>query len=427
MRKSDLYRFALGICAAGVLAGCGGGGSTPLSPSPAGRSCFGAACAQGNRSARHDKPRTNVSPAYGVIYNFKGYPSDGDEPYSGVASINGALYGTTYVGGAKNTGTTFAVSPGSQQEVHLYSFGGAKDPEFPKSGVSDLQGAVYGTSYGGGTSYGTVFTISSNKPVTLYPFKGGTDGENPAGELTYIRSSQTFYGTTEYGGAHGVGTVFEIAPGSGYEKATVLYSFKGVKGATDGANPTAGLFNTNGTLYGTTELGGKYNEGTVYAISLTGKESVIHSFGGSATDGQYPHAGVRSPGVSLTLYGTTYNGGVKGKGTVFSITTSGKEAVVYSFKGHPDAENPLGETIYINGALYGTTAHGGVHNGGAVFKISSSNVETVLHDFPSYSGDGKGPADRLIEVNGKLYGTTRFGGNGKCIGGGCGTVFWVLP
>jgi uncharacterized repeat protein (TIGR03803 family) len=333
------------------------------------------------------------------------------------------LYGTTYVGGAKNTGTTFAISPGSGKETDRFSFGGGSgNGAYPKAGVSMVNGTVYGTTTQGGTSsYGTVFMISSNQPTTLHSFQGGSDGANPSADLSYVKTSATFYGTTQTGGEHGLGTVFEITP-SGTE--SVLYSFKG--GPTDGYTPVSGLYNSGGTFYGTTELGGKHNKGTVYAVSLSGQENVIYSFGSFSGDGEYPHSGVRSPPGSPTLYGTTADGGTYGKGTVYEIS-SGKESVLYSFKGLPDGEHPLGGVIYLNGALYGTASDGGTRNGGTVFKILSG-AETVLHNFSGPPDDGKGPARRLTELNGKLYGTTRYGGKFSCPGnGGCGTVFWVSP
>ncbi|HLY02774.1 MAG TPA: choice-of-anchor tandem repeat GloVer-containing protein [Candidatus Cybelea sp.] len=368
-----------------------------------------------------------MRPAYGVIYSFHGPRSDGETPYSSLAVVNGLLYGTTEVGGKKNTGTTFAISPGSTKESHLYSFGGASsDGAYPKAGVSYVSGMLYGTTTEGGTSsYGTVFAIMSNQPKTLHSFEGKSsgDGANPAADLSYVKSNDTFYGTTQTGGKHGLGAVFEITS-SGVEK--VIYSFKG---KPDGYTPISGLFNSGGTLYGTTELGGKHNEGTVYAISLSGQESVIYSFGEFKGDGEYPRAGVRTPPGKVALYGTTYNGGTSGKGTVFEISTNGTGyQVLYNFGLYPDAENPLGEITAINGTLYGTTAHGGMHRKGSVFKLTSSNVETRLHDFPSDPGDGTGPARRLTVLNGMLYGTTRYGGKGKCPGyGGCGTIFWVAP
>jgi uncharacterized repeat protein (TIGR03803 family) len=134
-------------------------------------------------------------------------------------------------------------------------------------------------------------------------------------------------------------------------------------------------------------------------------------------------------GSGGALYGTTYNGGTYGKGTVFKIEiSSDHETVIHSFNGQ-DGAHPDGNVLEIKGTLYGTTAQGGSGLAGTVFKMSaSSGHETVLHDFPSSKEDGKGPSSSLIRVNGMLYGTTRFGGKGTCPGpGGCGTVYSISP
>ena len=96
----------------------------------------------------------------------------------------------------------------------------------------------------------------------------------------------------------------------------MLYSFEG--GSKDGAYPEAGLLNVNGTLYGTTyEGGGATGGGTVFAITTSGKETLLHSFTGSG-DGEYPNAGLID--VSGTLYGTTADGGANDGGTVFLLS-----------------------------------------------------------------------------------------------------------
>jgi len=175
----------------------------------------------------------------------------------------------------------------------------------------------------------------------LYSFIGGSgDGGYPIGDLLNVNG--TLYGTTAGQGAHGVGTVFAITVSG---KETVLYSFG--TNSEDGTNPIAGLINVNGTLYGTTENGGSNGYGTVFAITMSGKETVLYSFGTSSEDGTSPCAGLID--VNGTLYGTTVAGGVNcrsgssGCGTVFAITTSGKETVLHSFGGSGDGDGPVAE------------------------------------------------------------------------------------
>ncbi len=137
---------------------------------------------------------------------------------------------------------------------------------------------------------------------------------------------------------------------------TVLYSFKG--GPGDGYEPYAGLINVNGTLYGTTFRGGgagcqqKGGCGTAFTITPSGTETVLHSFKGKP-DGGSPWAALTN--VNGTFYGTTETGGAYKEGTVFSITSSGKETVLHVFGGNGDAAFPYAGLINVNGTLYGTT------------------------------------------------------------------------
>ncbi len=393
-----------------MLAGCGGGSGTPLSPSPAGVT----------------GERTHVRPAYSVLYSFKGGSGDGANPFAGLINVNGTLYGTTAGGGAYCTGygcgTVFAITPSGKETV-LYSFAGALgegDGNDPAAGLLNVKGTLYGTTNAGGaTIYGTVFSVTtSGKETLLYSFGGGSgDGAYPYGDLVNVNG--TLYGTTESGGANLDGTVFAITTSG---KETVLYSFG--TGSGDGEDPYAGLINVNGTLYGTTEYGGANGDGTVFKITTSGKESVLYSFRGKS--GKHPKAGLLN--VNGTLYGTTAGGGAGsctysyvrgGCGTVSAITSSGKETVLYSFKGKNDGQTPYASLINASGTLYGTTYEGGPNDDGTVFSIAPSGKETVLYSFRGKSGN---PEAGLVNVKGTLYGTTNGGG-----ANGYGTVFSLSP
>jgi uncharacterized repeat protein (TIGR03803 family) len=252
----------------------------------------------------------------------------------------------------------------------------------------------------------------------LYSFKGGSgDAANPYAPL--MKFEGLLYGTTAYGGANGGGTVYSITR-SGAEM--LLHSFGG---PGDGNTPFAGLIDVKGTLYGTTFGGGAYCSslggcGTVFSITPSGTEKVLHSFGG-AGDGSGPLSGLIY--VKGTLYGTTNEGGANGIGTVYSIAPSGTETVLYSFKGGTgDGEFPLAGLINVKGKLYGTTVYGGVNDDGTVFSITLSGKEKMRHSFNGAPVDGERPYAGLIDVNGKLYGTTDLGGVNSY-----GTVFSMTP
>jgi uncharacterized repeat protein (TIGR03803 family) len=374
--------------------------------------------------------RTHVRPAYSVLHSFN--KKKGEYPQAGLLDVNDTLYGTTIQGGAKGDGTLFAITTAGKETV-LHSFaGGSGDGENPYAGVINVNGTLYGTTSQGGaycsgsSGCGTVFAITpSGKETVLHSFAGGSgDGNYPEAGLINVKGM--LYGTTYYGGANDDGTVFAITT-SGKER--VLYGFKG--SPDDGSYPLASLINVKGTLYGTTESGGtycisSYYCGTVFAITTSGKETVLHSFG-HGTDGDYPYAGLLN--VKGTLYGTTSEGGVHctyGCGTVFAIAPSGKETVLHSFAGGAgDGSGPEAGLINVRGTLYGTTTYGDRNNYGTVFAITTTGNETVLHSFGG-SGDGAEPYAGLLNVKGTLYGTTYFGG-ANCSPVGCGTVFSLSP
>lgn len=208
---------------------------------------------------------------------------------------------------------------------------------------------------------------------------------------------------------------------------TSLYSFKG---DPDGAFPLAPLLFAGGSLYGTTSQGGAATangDGTVFKITPSGTESVVYAFLGSP-DGEFPQGGLTPLGGSL--YGTTPNGGTASSGVVYTVDGSGVEKIVYSFAGGNDGAAPTGNLVNLNGTLYGTTLGGGgtdCSSGfgcGTVFKIDPSGTESVLYRFQG-GADGANPSAGLIPFKGALYGTTFFGGGTGCNFRGCGTVFKI--
>jgi uncharacterized repeat protein (TIGR03803 family) len=290
----------------------------------------------------------------------------------------------------------------------------------------DAAGNLYGTTVLGGTSgYGTVFKLSkTGKEKVLYTFTG-LNGQNPYDGL--VRDAVgNLYGTTSNGGTSGYGIVFKLSK-TGRE--TVLHNFTGYP--KDGEYSYAGLVrDAAGNLYGTTYRGGASDYGTVYKLSKTGKEKVLYSFTGA--DGALPYAGLLMDAAG-NLYGTTSGGGTSGYGTVFKLSKTGKEKVLYSFcpGGYPctdDGASPYaGLVMNPKGNFYGTTGSGGTSNYGTVFKLSKTGKERVLYSFcpggyPCTDGDSPYLGSLLMDAKGNLYGTTSYGG-----GYGYGTVFKLTP
>lgn len=186
------------------------------------------------------------------------------------------------------------------------------------------------------------------------------------------------YGTTYSGGAYGWGTVFKLDLGG---NETVVHAFAGTP---DGAQPMAGLMiDKHGNLYGTTYNGGTAGGGTVFKVDASGRESIIHSFIGFA-DGAYPSGGLLMDDDGV-IYGTTQEGGASdscwgGCGTIFELDKTGNSTVMLSFE--PPAANPRAALLLgTNGTLYGTTAGDGECCLGTVFRLSKDTVPTTLHTF----------------------------------------------
>jgi uncharacterized repeat protein (TIGR03803 family) len=316
-----------------------------------------------------------------VLHAFRGSPLDGNYPLARLLrDPAGNLYGTTIYGGhsrcSGGCGTLFKVDTSGNETV-LYRFTGPPDGQYPEANlVRDPTGNLYGTTCeGGGSDSGTVFKLDrTGKETVLHSFTGGADGSCPIAGLLRDPAGN-LYGTTTRGGAsacdppYGCGTVFKVDT-SGNE--TVLYRFTG---PPDGQYPEANLVrDAAGNLYGTTALGGAsacyppYGCGTVFRLDTTGGEVVLHRFTGGA-DGAEPLAGLVRDAAG-NLYGTTGYGGLRDKGTVFKLDTTGKENVLHSFTG-PDGQLPFaGLRRDAAGALYGTTVLGGAFRLGTVFKLS---------------------------------------------------------
>jgi uncharacterized repeat protein (TIGR03803 family) len=326
-------------------------------------------------------------------------------------------------------------------ESVLYTFKGGNDGQWPVSTlISDGQGNLYGTTYGGGAGCttnqgcGTVFRLSPDGTKTvLHAFSGAnvvpSDGSHPSGPLA-MDAANNLYGTTIAGGAGCFcGTVFRITPAGAY---TILHSFR----RADGVSPLSGVtIDGAGNLYSVASLMGLNNGccGTVFKITPAGEFTLVYEFKGG--DGESPQSPLIIDSMG-DLYGTTQYGGVycasrlgPGCGTVFKIAANGTESVLYAFRGGRDGNVPMGTLVMAtDGSLIGSTLAGGgtacgdTDGCGTIFKVSSDGNETLLSTLNRSNGPATPFGGVIARSTGALFGTSRSGG-----AAGCGTVFRLWP
>jgi uncharacterized repeat protein (TIGR03803 family) len=359
-----------------------------------------------------------------VLYSFAGGLGDGENPDDSlIQGSDGNLYGNTYGGGANSDGTVFRLTTAGAETL-LYSFGSIVNDAINPYGslIQGVDGNLYGTTGTGGASgNGTIFKVTLTPTVVeslVHSFAGGSsDGSRPNSIIQ--GSDGNFYGTTPSGGANGAGTVYSMTP-AGVE--TLLWSFGG---SGDGSSPQARLVQgSDGNFYGTTSAGGANSDGTVFMITPTGTETLLYSFGGTAADGTDPVASLIQASDG-NFYSTTTNGGANSLGTVFRITPLGVETVLYSFGTNAnDGTYPFARLLQgSDGNLYGTTPGGGANGLGVVFKITLAGVETLIYTFSGGASDGSYPQNSLIQgSDGSFYSTTLDGGTYNL-----GTVFKIVP
>ncbi len=356
-----------------------------------------------------------------TLYSISG-GYDGASPSGTLFDVGGTFFGTTQSGGVTGSGTIYNLNPTTGRETVIYSF-----PKWmsPNTGLTAIGGVVYGTAQSAfSADHGVVFRFdpAAGSITVTYSFTGGADGGYPSGPLLAV--GDTLYGTTSAGGTMDSGTVFKIDSVTGIE--TVLHSFGG---GGDARHPRGGLIALNGVLYVTSDYGGSGRAlGTVFKIDpSTGVESVVHNFNIQNNDGYAPVAALTQ--VGSALYGTAQSVGQFSAGLVFKIDlTSGKETILHRFSGYEGAVAfPNTALINVGGMLFGTNAVGGGAPGaGTVFEIDPvTGVTNVIYKFTG-ANNGSNPGG-LLSANGILYGTTLFGGESSSSGNGYGTVFSVDP
>lgn len=318
-------------------------------------------------------------------------------PSAPIIDALGNLYGVFSNGGTYGGGTVFKVTPKGVLSL-LYSFGAAAtDGNYPLGTlVRDSSGTLYGITVGGGRDgFGTIFKLTSaGKETTLYNILGGnyplqSMSRDSAGNLYGVDSAWP-------------GWVFELTRTGTYK---IMYEFCSDNTCTDGYGPSGGpIVDREGNVYGVTSEGGEFFRGNVYKVTPAGVEAILYSFTGG-TDGDYPTAKLTQDATG-NIYGVTANGGTYGYGTVYQVTPTGVETVLHSFSGGSDGNAPQSPIILdASGNLYGIAA-GGTKAYGIVYKLTPSGTKSVLYEAgPAGLGSGM-----VMDKSGNLYGTSWKGG-----------------
>ncbi len=291
------------------------------------------------------------------------------------------LYGTTYFGGTYSTGTVFKLTLAGEF-TKLYEFGKSdskKEPKFPYTGLVQAgDDNLYGTTrLGGANNKGTIFRISTTGEFSVIYSFNGSDGEEPQGRLV-VGADGELYGTTTLGGARNRGVIYRISTAGDYHR---LYSFPALSNFDEfgaaindtGANPRAGLLlATDGNFYGTAYQGGAHGFGTLFRVVVSGEladVTTVHSFDGWPLDGAFPLAApVQGPDGSF--YGTTLQGGYNVIGSVWKVAPDGTSEMLHSaFGGTDDGSQLYAGVLFANGALYGVSNSDDVGAAGVIFKL----------------------------------------------------------
>jgi uncharacterized repeat protein (TIGR03803 family) len=314
---------------------------------------------------------------------------------------------------------TVCLHSSAQVFTKLVDFSQNVDPEPDQTQlVQDWHGNLWATSDG---FYGTAFVMStSGELTTIYDF--GIYGVAPNAGL--LGSDGDFYGTTELGGANGLGNIYKLTPEGTY---TDLHDFD----FTAGQYPISQLLlGPDGFFYGTTVSGGsstncqQFGCGVIYKFNGTGQFSVLYNFDG--THGDAPFGGLIFASNGK-FYGTTTSGnGRASYGTVFSLSPSGVFNVIHDFTNGSGGATPWGGVVEgPDGNFYGTAAAGGINNAGIVYKITPAGKFTNLHSF-NFLVDGGSPLSGLaLGTDKNFYGTSWANGNSPTCTPPCGTIYQI--
>jgi len=306
---------------------------------------------------------------------------------------NNVLYGTTLGGGASGWGVVFRVNTDGSGFTNIHSFSNGSGGSTVRGGLVLAGNTLYGTTESGNSqNQGIIYAVNTDGGgfTNLHGFSAtgnapsgvetNYDGKQPNRNLVLL--GNTLYGTAQYGGTNGYGTIFSLnTNGSGF---TVLHTFTAYDPVYitngDGANPSAGMILSGNRLYGNTRTGGKWGNGVIYAINPDGT-GFTNLYSLIAEDGNPNTAGMVL--ASNELYGVTFGTGTNSYfagGAIFSVTTNGTgyqnfyefSVLLGTDNTNRDGFEPWDSLIIVSNVLYGTARDGGVYGQGTVYALNLS-------------------------------------------------------
>ncbi|OFY36138.1 MAG: hypothetical protein A2W91_04960 [Bacteroidetes bacterium GWF2_38_335] len=321
-----------------------------------------------------------------------------------VEALNGSFYGMTSEGGVNNNGVLFEFNPIDNEISIMINFDETNLGNSPKGSLMEYSdGKLYGTTLYMGTLF--AYDPITNNYIKKKTFSSSINGNSPVFGLLSSKNKK-LYGMTNEGGINNFGVIYEYDPA--LKKYTKLFDFDGVN---SGSHPYSGLIQAdNGLLYGTAAGGGSYNFGVIFSFDIaTNNFTKLYDFNDS-TSGSYP-IGKLTQIEGNKLYGITREGGLHGDGVIFEYNLSTNMFIKkFDFWDYSYGREPYNSMIQAdNGKLYGTTLFGGSEDSGIIYEFDPiTDIFSKVFDFPGENGQY--PRSSLVKrSDGILYGLTSGG------------------
>jgi uncharacterized repeat protein (TIGR03803 family) len=340
----------------------------------------------------------------------------GDQPFAPLTmDVSGDFLGTNAANGPTGGGVVFKVSATTHDIQLVAGFTDehlVKKGTFPYAGVvSDGAGFLWGTTQHGGLGHGTVFKLDeiTGELTTLVQFtNNGTVNRGAEPRAMLVADGKGYlWGSTSEGGIAEAGTLFAVNISTGELVTIVEFTRSGI--TNRGARPNGELIDDgHGFFWGTTFEGGAQGLGTVFKVNqTTGELTTVyeHTFGGM---GYGPYAAL-SPDGAGSFWGTTNRGGFDDNGTIFKLNASTAQytrILLFTGRSGPALGTEPRAKLFNDraGSFWGITSEGGLPGGarglGTIFKIdAATNQLTTVVQFTGNGASNKGSEPRTQVIS----------------------------